>query len=243
MTPRPETLEGLEGARAARGVAVIIDVFRAFSLAPWALARGAPYIVPVGTPEEALALRPKIPGCRLAGERDGQPLPGFDYGNSPDEISRADLDGRVLVHRTSAGVQGLLAAREADTVLAASFLTAGATAEWIRRQGAATVSLVAMGWNGCEPALEDQACAEYLAAALAGEAPDFEPLRAAIRDDPTGRRFFDPSLPWFPEADFDACIALDRFDFAVVARRDERYGLRLEAQAPGQLPPGQSALR
>ena len=93
-------------------------------------------------------------------------------------------------------------------------------------------------WNG-----DGAFSASDLAAALAGEAPDFESLRAAIRDDPTGRRFFDPSLPWFPEADFDACIALDRFDFAVVARRDERYGLRLEAQAPGQLPPGQSALR
>ena len=243
MIPRTEILEGLEGARAARGIAVIIDVFRAFSLAPWALARGAPYIVPVGTPEEALALRAEIPGCRLAGERDGRPLPGFDYGNSPDEISRADLAGRVLVHRTSAGVQGLLAAREADTVLAASFLTAGATAAWIRDQGAPTVSLVAMGWNGREPALEDRACAEYLAAALAGDAPDFEPLRAAIRDDPTGRRFFDPELPWFPRADFDACIALDRFDFAVVARPDHRYGLRLEAEPPGQVPPGQSALR
>jgi 2-phosphosulfolactate phosphatase len=213
---------------------VIIDVFRAFSLAPWALARGAPYIVPVGTPEEALALRPRIPGCRLAGERDGRPLPGFDYGNSPDEISRADLAGRVLVHRTSAGVQGLLAARGADTVLAASFLTAGATVKWIRQRDPATVSLVAMGWNGCEPALEDRACAEYLAAALAGKAIDFGPLRAAIRDDPTGRRFFDPKLPWFPEADFEACIALDRFDFAVVARPDDRYGRRLEARAPGQ---------
>jgi 2-phosphosulfolactate phosphatase len=241
VTVRTEILEGLDGARAARGVAVIIDVFRAFSLVPWALARGAEYIVPVGTPEEALALREQIPGCRLAGERDGRPLPGFDYGNSPDEISRADLAGRVLVHRTSAGVQGLLAARAADSVLAASFLTAGATVEWVRRRDAELVSLVAMGWNGREPALEDQACAEYLAAALAGAAPDFEPLRAAIRDDPTGRRFFDPKLPWFPEADFDACIALDRFDFAVAARPDDRYGLRLEAQSPERLPAGQSA--
>jgi hypothetical protein len=48
-------------------------------------------------------------------------------------------------------------------------------------------------------------------------------------------------MPWFPEADFEACIALDRFDFAVVARPDDRYGLRLEARAPGQQRLAQSA--
>jgi 2-phosphosulfolactate phosphatase len=235
VSPTVRILEGLEGARAATGAAVIIDVFRAFSLAPWALARGAPYIVPVGTAEDALALRERLPGCVLAGERDGRPLAGFDYGNSPDAISRVDFAGRVLVHRTSAGVQGLLAARDAEVVVAASFLTAGATVAWLRQQSVDEITLVAMGWNGIEPALEDQACAEYLAGALARVPPDFPAMRAAIRADATGQRFFDPELPWFPEADFDACVDLDRFDFAVVARPDARFGLRLEAAAqPGR---------
>ena len=46
--------------------------------------------------------------------------------------------------------------------------------------------------------------------------------------------FGSPLIRW--HHDFDACIALDRFDFAVVARPDDRYGLRLEAQAPERLP-------
>ena len=94
MRPRTEILEGLEGARAARGVAVIIDVFRAFSLAPWALARGATYIVPVGTPEEALALLGAIQETALGfavvddhrAQRTGLPEVVFGQGKTPSQL-------------------------------------------------------------------------------------------------------------------------------------------------------------
>jgi 2-phosphosulfolactate phosphatase len=94
----------LEGARAATGATVVIDVFRAFSLVPWALACGAKMVVPVRTEAEARALREGDPDVLLAGERDGKPLPGFDFDNSPAAIRDADLTGRILVHRTSARV-------------------------------------------------------------------------------------------------------------------------------------------
>lgn len=55
--PKKRRRQGLDRARRARGVAVIIDVFRAFSLVPWALARGARRVVSVATLEEAIALR------------------------------------------------------------------------------------------------------------------------------------------------------------------------------------------
>ncbi len=220
----------LEGAREATGPTVIIDVFRAFSLVPWAFLRGASAVVPVRTEEEALAWRARDPSVLLAGERNGKPLPGFDFDNSPAAIRAADLSGRVLVHRTSAGTQGLLAALDAGAspVLAGSFLTAGATIRCLTALGAPEISLVAMGWNAREEALEDTLCARYLQAGLQGHRPDFGEVRSQIRSDPTGRRFFDPALPWFPEEDFDACIDLDRFDRAIVAVPDETYGVRLE---------------
>lgn len=223
-------LSFLEGARAATGAAVVIDVFRAFSLVPWAMLNGARTIVPVRTAAEALAWRERKPGVLLAGERDGKPLPGFDFGNSPSAIRDAALEDRILIHRTSAGTQGLLAAIEAGAspVLTGSFLNASATVRHLRASGADSISLVAMGWNAEEAALEDTLCADYLRALLRGEAPDFQAMRQQIREDATGRRFFDPALPWFPEADFDACIDLDRFDSAVVAVRDDAWGVRLQ---------------
>lgn len=212
---------------------MIIDVFRGLSLVPWALARGAMAVLPVRTEAEALALRDRYPGSLIAGGRDGRPIPGFDFSNSPAAIRRNDLTGSILIHRTGAGTQGLIAATEAGAapVLACSFLNASATAKWLREAGASDISLVAMGWNGRDEALEDTLCAEYLRELLDGCRPDFAPLQERIRDDATGRRFFDPSLPWFPEEDFRACMEVDRFDFAVISRFDDEYGIRLESCA------------
>lgn len=234
VVKRPiRVLEFLQGAQDASGATVVIDVFRAFSLVPWALMRGALCVVPVRTEEEALGWRDRDPRVVLAGEQDGRPLPGFDYANSPSALREADLSGRVLVHRSSAGTQGLLAAVAAGAypVLAGSFLTAAASVRYLHGQAPDRISLVALGWNACEPALEDMLCAEYLRELLLGGAPDFAMLRERIRDDPSGQRFSDPALPWFPTADFDACMDLDRFDAAVVARPDEIFGVRLEAVA------------
>ena len=59
----------LDGARQAKGLTVIIDVFRAFSLECFFYAAGAKLIRPVGSLAEAYALKTLIPGCLLAGER------------------------------------------------------------------------------------------------------------------------------------------------------------------------------
>src|ERR1700686_5268939 len=67
--PKIEILDFEAGARAARGVAVIIDVFRAFSVACYAFANGADRIIPVADIEEALRLRRAHPEFITLGER------------------------------------------------------------------------------------------------------------------------------------------------------------------------------
>jgi 2-phosphosulfolactate phosphatase len=232
--PEIRLLHLLDGARQAEGTAVIIDVFRAFTLAPCAFARGAARIVPVATPEEALALKRADPAVLLAGERDGRPLPGFDFSNSPAAILRADLAGRELVLRTSAGVQGLLAAVRAEEVLTGSFVNAAAIVAYLQQRGARSVSLVCMGWNAAEPAAEDEACAEYLAAGLRGAFPEFAPVEARLRHGP-GAKFFDPAQPWFPEEDFAACMRVSAYPF--VLRRAQDADGRPFLQRAEALPP------
>jgi len=83
------------GARAARGLVVVIDVFRAFSVAAHAFARGARTIIPVADIADARELKRLHPHWLLIGERHARPLPGFDAGNSP-EI--AQLEGITLVN-------------------------------------------------------------------------------------------------------------------------------------------------
>jgi 2-phosphosulfolactate phosphatase len=205
----------LEGARRAEGTAVIIDVFRAFTTAAFVMANGAETIIPVGTVDEALELRRRNPEWIVMGEVHGHKVPVFDYGNSPDEVSRVDFTGRTVVQRTSSGVQGILAASGAEEVLLGSFVTAEATVKHIKREDPAVVSLVAMGWEGEYEAIEDELCAKYLEERLRGGHPDFADITRRIRADPQGAKFFDPTQTSFREGDFHAAMSLDRFGFAL----------------------------
>ncbi len=209
----------LEGARKAEGTAVIIDVFRAFTTAAFVMANGAETIIPVGTVDEALELRRRNPEWIVMGEVHGHKVPDFDYGNSPDEVSRIDFTGRTVIQRTSSGVQGILAASGAEEVLLGSFVTAEATVKYIKREDPAVVSLVAMGWEGEYEAIEDELYAEYLDTRLLGGHPDFADIARRIRADPQGAKFFDPTQTSFREGDFHAAMSLDRFCFALRVNR------------------------
>ena len=76
----------IEGAKQADGLAVIIDVFRAFSMECYLYAAGAGEVRPVGTVGETFAWKERDPGCVLVGERHGKRIDGCDLGNSPSTI-------------------------------------------------------------------------------------------------------------------------------------------------------------
>lgn len=224
-----ERLDFVAGARAARGVAVIIDVFRAFSVACYASAGGASSIIPVGEVEEALGIKRAHPDYLAIGERHARRLPGFDFGNSPTELERADLTGRTLVQTTHAGTQGLVHATQAELVLTGSLVNAAAICRYIHALAPARVSLVRMGMAAASRSDADDLCAELLAARLSGQLPseplptDSEAIRERLRESPEARKFFDPAADWAPERDFELCTALDRFDF-VLRLQDEGRG-------------------
>ena len=210
----------LSGARDTRGLAVVIDVFRAFSTAAYAFARGAADVVLVGPVEEAFALRRRWPDALIMGEVDGRRVDGFDFGNSTSVIAGADLRGRRLIQRTSAGTQGVLAAQRADEIVLGSFVCAGAIVRHVRRRDPAEVSLIAMGVRAERPAPEDDGCADLLEARLRGTPIDEAALLRRLESGDTGQRFEEDSDD-FPRADVPHCLRLDVFDFVLtVARRD-----------------------
>ncbi len=232
---KTEIFHLIEGAKRAEGLAVVIDVFRAFSLECWLFAMGAGEIRPVGAVADALAWREKDPGCVLIGERGGRKLDGFDFGNSPSSVRPEAVRGRRIIHTTSAGTQGLANAVRAEEILGGCFLNAKATAAYIRSRNPEKVSLVCMGKAGLEPAEEDELCALYLKSLLEGDGmPDIGERLAALRYG-GGKHFFDPGMQdVFSEADFGMCAAADRFGFAVAVTRD-RDGL-VSRPAPVRLP-------
>jgi 2-phosphosulfolactate phosphatase len=220
----------VSGAGKARGLAVVIDVFRAFTTAAHVMARGAKCIIPVGSLEEAFRLRREHPNWVLIGERGGKRVEGFDYGNSPHEASIADFSGRTVIQTTGAGTQGVVRATNADTILLGSFVMARAIVRYIQKTEPEVVSLVAMGSAGVEPSEEDESCAAYIEGRLRGELPGFEEMKRRIRASPSGSKFFDPSQLQFREEDFRLALELDRFDFVLkVERRD---GLKVVKLVP-----------
>ncbi len=212
----------IAGAREARGLAVIIDVFRAFSVAAYCMARGAREIVLVGEVQQALDLRARFPDALLIGEVYGRSIDGFDFGNSPTRIAESarDFAGRTLIQRTSAGTQGVVNATGADEIMLGSFLCAGALVAHIRQRNPAIVSIVGMGDAGVSKTDEDEALSDYLAACLRGEAAPVAPYLEKARNGQAGKRFDDNHAD-APRTDVDYCLQADKFDFALrVARED-----------------------
>lgn len=211
-------LELLEGAAKARGITVIIDVFRAFSLEPAVLENGASPLIAVGEIETAVKEKKRDPNTILIGERHGRKIQGFDYGNSPSEVETVDFRGKRVIHTTSAGTQGLLAATHADLLLTGALVNAAATARYIKSLKPDIVSLVCMGWECKKNTEEDLLCAEYIRSLLEGEGQFPIEERAYQLRYQEGKKFFDPKqAEVFPEADFWSCTAINRYDFAVQA--------------------------
>jgi 2-phosphosulfolactate phosphatase len=218
----------MDGARAARGLAVVIDVFRAFSTACYAVAAGACRVLPVDGVEAALTLGRELPEALVMGEQDLAVPPGFDFSNSPTQLSGADLAGRTVIHSTSAGTRGLVAAAaSADSVITGAFVNAGAAARWVRRQNPDTATIVAMGESGRSRSPEDDMCAMYIKNSVEDFPNDFAALDRYIRGRESAAKFLEGRVPHGPPSDVDLCLALDAFDFVLRAGRDDRGRLEL----------------
>ena len=131
-TVKINILHMIDGAKAARGIAVIIDVFRAFSTEAYLADAGARRIIPLGDIDASFEYKRAYPDTILCGEREGIMIEGFDYGNSPSAFEGKDLTGKTVVHNTSAGTQGIVNASGADEIIGGSLVCARPIAQYIK---------------------------------------------------------------------------------------------------------------
>jgi 2-phosphosulfolactate phosphatase len=220
----------LRGAERAVGSVVIIDVFRAFTTAAVALSKGAEKIIVVGGVEEAMRLRAAGVGQICMGEVGGRRPEGFDLGNSPYDATQAELAGKTIIQRTSAGTQGIVAAKQATRLYAGSLVTARATARALAGHSPQQITLVAMGLDGQARADEDELCAIHLRNLLQGRAGSVVGTRDVILAGPQIPAFADPAKPHLHPKDLDIALDIDRYDFAVrITQEDGRLVARREA--------------
>lgn len=211
----------LEGARRATGTVVIVDVFRAYTVAAVALSRGADKIVLVAEIEEALALRREGVGQICMGEVGGMRPEGFDFNNSPSQLARADVCGKTIIQSTRAGTVGMNAATNADRLFGGSFAVASATVEAIRRIDPPVVTIVAMGSEGRVRTDEDEQCALYLRNLLLGVTPDQDAVRSLVLAGAEARKYGNAATPHFPAEDRDMGLSIDSHDFPIAVTRED----------------------
>lgn len=208
----------------AQGLCVIIDVLRAFTTAAYAFAAGAKEIVLVASIDEALKLHQEDDALILMGEQGGMPIEGFHYGNSPAEIQRANLTGRTIVQRTSAGTQGVVACGHANQMMIASFVVAEATLQSILALKPSQVSFIVTGEHNGD---EDLALAEYFRDRLLHKTPSISSFLDRVRTSPEGRVFTDPTFAEFPVQDLELALKIDCFPFAMeVKKRNDQLVAR-----------------
>lgn len=217
-----QILELISGAKAATGLTVIIDVFRAMTVEAYVINNGAENLIPIGSLDQAYAYKESHPDTILIGERGGAICPGFDYGNSPSAIKNVDFTGKTVVHTTSAGTQGIINAKNATEILTGSFVNAKAIADYIKKTNPENVSLVCMGLEGQKPTTEDTFCAEYIKSLVEETPMDLAPV-IEICKNTDGAKFFDPATTAvFPTEDFWMCLDADVFDFVLSVEKDDQ---------------------
>lgn len=202
---------GVEGAKKARGITVVIDIFRAATVEAFLLDKGVKEIVPVATVEEAFKLKKENPGYILCGEDRGYKIEGFDLDNSPFAISKIkNLEGKTVVHRSSQGTQGIVNAVNAQEVIFGSFMTASAIMDYLIKQSPSVCSVIAM--DG--PDTEDEIFADFLTSKLKNEfTRDIDEITEYLSKHHAAARFLDPTIPEFPKEDFYLSMDVDRFNF------------------------------
>ncbi len=204
---------------------------RAFTVAPWAIQKGADKIVLVESPEDALRLKAETPESLAF--TDWPMQEEFDLFNSPVELLELDVAGRTIFQRTSAGTRAAIAAAHCQPLICAGFVCASATAKFIGELSDRDVVYVISGLDGS--AQEDLACARFIDALTDDPTTDPTPYvgeayRSRAAEDL--RLAVSRGCAGVHRRDVEMCLDVDRLNFCLIASR-ETAGLVLRKATPG----------
>jgi 2-phosphosulfolactate phosphatase len=200
--------------QAAAPVGIVVDVVRATSSIPQALAAGYERVLCCAEIDEARALRAELgDDAVVGGEREGVVVDGFDVGASPREFAAGARAGTLILTTTNGTRAILTAAARCELVLLGSLLNLSAVAAAARAHGG-DVAILCSGFKGAF-ALDDAYCAGRLVEALDGERSDAAIGASVIaarwpdaHDGLRARTYGPPGL----EADIAYCAQVDLLD-------------------------------
>lgn len=207
-----EIIKSINDANKATGLAVVIDVYRAFTTEAYIFANGASKIIPVLDLEEAYKLKRENPEYILVGERGGVKPEGFDFGNGPTEVIDVDFTGKTIIHTTTNGTRGLMNASNAEQVLVGSFVMADSIIKYIKNNNFQDISLISTS-KDVENDNEDVLFAYYIRDILNGIKVDELEIKNKLKT--TSANSFLLNEAGVPQTDIDFCLDFNRFDFII----------------------------
>ncbi len=107
----------------------VIDTIRATSTIATILGCGGKEVIVAGNKRQAFIFKKIFNDYILCGEEGGLPPKGFDYGNSPLEISKLDVKDKGFILMTTNGTQSIFKTRECPAVFALSILNMNYTVD------------------------------------------------------------------------------------------------------------------
>ena len=125
-------------------VVVVIDILRATSTITTILANGASAVIPVR--EESIAEDYKAKGYLVGGERGGETIEGFDFGNSPFQYKPEIVQDKEIVLTTTNGTKCIEMSASAYQVVIGSFLNLSAVIKHLKNEQRDVV-LFCAGWK------------------------------------------------------------------------------------------------
>lgn len=204
------------------GAVVAVDVLRAFTTAAYAFGAGASRILLVDSVADALALKAQHPGAIVIGEDRGRRPDGFDLPNSPVDVAGADVAGRTLIQRTSAGTRGVVAARSATRLWCASLVCASATARAVAASGLGEPTYLITGRfedQPDRPGVDDLVTAELIERARLGQELDAAGAARAVAESDEAALTLALGHGHVHPEDIEYAVQVDRFDFAMEVHR------------------------
>lgn len=205
---------------------IIVDVFRAFTTACYILEKKPLEYVYASKSDVLSRLASNYSNAVLVGKPEIGANLSYDIPNSPTRTDAVSISNKIVLHRTEAGAKGVLSAlkKSNSLVFASGLVNADATVNYIKSLNIKNVYVQPMGHEAETPSLEDDVCADYIKALLSGQKYSYEKFIPTIREK-SGRYFFGEDQWQYPYQDFDRCLDVNRFKFAIQATARDDYAV------------------
>ena len=125
-------------------IVVVIDILRATSTITTIINNDAKALIAVKN--ESSALEYKSDNYLIGGERNGETIPGFDFGNSPFDYKKDLVRNKTVVLTTTNGTKCIEMSSNASEVIIGSFLNLTAVVNYVQEKGKDIV-LFCAGWK------------------------------------------------------------------------------------------------